>query len=196
MIVGCDEKSAERISSLLRKGGVAVIPTDTLYALSASIYNEEGVRRIYQLKKREEPLPVGVSSIRMMGEIAHLNDTAVKLVKTFMPGPLTLVLPKRKVPDYVSREGVAVRIPNHNIALKIIEEVGPITLTSANVHGGEEPATVDIAIQQLGDEVDIYMDCGKLGGRASTILDLRNGIRILREGPISMEEIMEVLDAP
>ncbi len=196
MIVGCDEKSAERISSLLRKGGVAVIPTDTLYALSASIYNEEGVRRIYQLKKREEPLPVGVSSIRMMGEIAYLNDTAVKLVKTFMPGPLTLVLPKRKVPDYVSREGVAVRIPNHNIALKIIEEVGPITLTSANVHGGRNPVSIDIAIQQLGDEVDIYMDCGKLGGRASTILDLRNGIRILREGPISMEEIMEVLDAP
>jgi len=196
MIVGCNEKGAEKVSTILKRGGIAVIPTDTLYGLSASIYNEEGVKRIYKLKKREDPLPVGVSSIHMMSEIAYLNEIAVKLVEKFMPGPLTLILPKKNVPDYVSREGVAMRIPNHKITLKIIEEVGPITLTSANVHGGEEPVTVDIAIKQLGEGVDIYMDCGKLGGKASTILDLRDGMKMLREGPISMEEIMGVLNAP
>ena len=193
MIVGCDEKGIKKAVEILKKD-VAVIPTDTLYALSSYIFNEKAVKKVYILKGRTDPLPVGVCSLEMMEEIAVVGEKAKKLVEKFMPGGLTIILPKKRVPDYVSKSGVAVRIPNCEIALKIIEKVGPITLTSANIHGRENPVTVDVSISHFGEKVPLYMNCGKLGGKASTIVDLRGGeIKVIREGPISSDYIKRVL---
>jgi L-threonylcarbamoyladenylate synthase len=92
----------------------------------------------------------------------------------------------------VANEKVGIRIPANDLAIELASN-GPITATSANLHGGKEPITIEIAKKQLGNEVSIYLDCGKLPGGKSTIYDIAKG-KILREGIISEREILKALN--
>lgn len=184
----------------LRSGGIVIYPTDTLYALGVDVYNEKAVRKIFEVKKRplDNPLPVAVSDISNIEKIAFVNDNARKLAEYFLPGPLAMVLNKKSIiPDIVTGglDNVAVRIPDNNVALELLSQYGPLTVTSANVHGKEVPdVTRDIMVQFNSSDVDVYLDYGKLNGSPSTIVDVTTSKpRIIREGTITKKEILDVI---
>jgi len=134
--------------SALKNGELIVYPTDTLYGIGADIFNEEAVKKVFEVKRRpfSEPLSVAVSSYRDIEKLAYVNDEIMKIVKKFLPGPLTLVLRKKEtVTDIVTAGGdsIAIGIPNNEIALKIVSNFVFITATSTNIHNKPVPSTID-----------------------------------------------------
>ncbi|MCD6468656.1 MAG: threonylcarbamoyl-AMP synthase [Thermoplasmata archaeon] len=192
------EQNISFIAHHILKGGVALYPTDTLYALGSSIFDENAVRKVFEIKKRPftEPLPVAVDSEVKLEEIVFLNDDAKRLIDVFLPGPLTIVLKKRDVPDVVTagKPTVAVRIPGNDKALKLLSETGPLTVTSANIHGKPVLGGVEEIRRQLGVDLPA-IDDGWLSEDPSTIVDLTaDKPMVLREGIISKGRIMDVID--
>jgi L-threonylcarbamoyladenylate synthase len=192
--------SLDEIREIYTRGELFVYPTETLYGLGADPFNETAIKRLYKVKRRpiHMPVSIAVSNIEMMENLGEVNDTARTIAEKFLPGPVTVLLKgTRDVPGILKKEGsVAVRIPNHPVALGIIEITGPITATSANIHGEKEPLEVGEAIDQLGDDVRLYIDCGesRLKG-PSTIVDCTGAsISIIRKGVIPEKEIRVLFD--
>ncbi len=187
MILPCDFSSVDKISEYARNEPV-VIPTDTLYGLAMSIYGP--VERIYEVKRRprDKRFPVGVSSVDMMREIAELSPESEMLVQKFMPGALTIVV-KSRVPD-ITGATIGVRIPAHHIPIRLIENIGPITMTSANISGHKAPVRIEDTFD-LG--VKYGIDCGELSGKPSTIVSMVDGIKLIREGAIPFEKILTAM---
>ena len=187
-------------SRIVRKGGLVVYPTETVYGLGCDPFNIEAVKRIFKVKgERRKPLPILASSVKHVEKIAFISQEGEKIAKEFWPGPLTLVFPKKLIlPDIVTcnLDSVGVRIPKHDVALKLIDlSNGLLVGTSANKTGEKPPRTVQEAIQQLKEEVDVILDGGRTSlGRPSTVADLTSKKpRILREGPISLKEISNII---
>jgi len=184
---------------VLREGDIVVYPTDTLYALGADALNEDVVKKVFILKKRPfvNPISVAVSSYDGLRKIAFADQRVRRLFDHFLPGPLTLVLKKKRlVPDVVTAGShkVAVRVPNNNIALDLLNHFGPLTATSANLHGMLVPYTINNICKQFSTgAVSVYLDDGRLDKKPSTIVDLTTKEPvILREGIISKDEILRV----
>ncbi len=189
------EWTAERIA----EGGVVAIPTDTVYGIAASLAHPAAIERIYEIKGRPEsqPLPVLVSSIEALSHLVYLDDVIVALLDAFWPGPLTVVLPAAtRLPNHVLGPGnrVGVRLPNHYIAIEIIEKAGgAIACTSANRSGAPAAATAQAVAETIGPDLDLILDGGSApGGVASTVVAIDGlSLRFIREGAISMEELSE-----
>lgn len=183
----------------LQNGNIIVYPTDTLYALGADIFNENAVKKIFIVKKRpiNVPLPVAVSNIKEIKKIAILDEKAKHLAECFLPGPLTLILNKKSnISDIVTSnlDKIAVRIPNNENALKLLSSFGPLTVTSANIHGNNTPFFIEEIKMQLKDNVEAYLDYGKLFGSPSTIIDMTfKNPKIVREGVITKREISDAI---
>ena len=185
---------------VLHEGGVIVYPTDTLYALGADIFNENAVRKVFEIKKRPwgNPLPVAVSSFKDIEDVAFMNESIIRLAECFLPGALTLILNKKSsVPNVVTGglEKVAVRIPDNEVALELLSKFGPLTVTSANLHGEKTLGLInDIKMQFNVDDVSVYLDHGELHGLPSTIVDMTlEEPKIIREGAITKREIMDMI---
>ena len=183
-------------SRIVKKGGLIVYPTETVYGLGCDPFNIEAVKRIFKVKgERRKPLPILASSIDNVEKIASVSQEGKKIAKKFWPGPLTLVFPKKLVlPDIVTckLDSVGVRIPEHDVALQLISlSNGLLIGTSANRTGEKPPRTVQEVTQQLKEEVDVILDGGPTTlGKPSTVADLTSKKpRILREGPISLKGI-------
>jgi len=191
----------DQILSFLRAGGVIGFPTDTSYGLGADPFSERAVRRIFEIKGRPETKPILllVNSIEMATHIAHLSDKAQELAQRFWPGPLTMILPARdSVPSLLTAGTgtIGIRWPSAEFAERLIARFGrPITATSANRSGLPSTVTASEVCQQLGDDLELVVDGGRLPSRSgSTLLDLTSvPPRILREGPIQEAELSDVL---
>jgi L-threonylcarbamoyladenylate synthase len=178
-----------------------VFPTDTLYALGADIWNEEAVRSVFTAKQRplDQPVPIAVSSLSDIEDIAVINTPAHQLAHHFLPGALTLVLQKKT--DALGlitsgKESIAVRIPNHPIALALLSTLGPLTVTSANLHNTQPHSTVFEIAQNLSSHSSQlkYLDAGELKGKPSTIVDCTTpSPKILRQGAIPSKAIRDAL---
>ncbi|HEU0075207.1 MAG TPA: L-threonylcarbamoyladenylate synthase [Dehalococcoidia bacterium] len=187
--------------SLLRNGGVISMPTDTLYALTAAADDATAVRRVFEIKGRQQgrPLPLFVSGLESAERIAELNETARRLASQFWPGQLTIVVSKRQTYESEALAGsatVGLRVPDNQIARAVIEALGaPVTGTSANLSGGPDPVTAADVRSQLGDRVDLILDAGPCArGIGSTIVDCSGDEPvILREGAISSERVFAAL---
>jgi L-threonylcarbamoyladenylate synthase len=177
----------------IKTGKLVIYPTDTLYGLGADIFNKKAIQKIFRVKRRPFtlPLPVMVSDMDMMKQIAHISPAAKKIITKFLPGPLTIILQKKQiVPDIITKEKIAIRIPNNKTALYLASHCGPLTATSANIHGGKEPVSIKIAQEQIGINDFIYLDQGPLLGIPSTIIEpTEDNIKIYRQGAISREEL-------
>ena len=187
-------------SRIVRGGGLAVYPTDTVYGLGCDPFNVTAVKRVFRVKgEREKPLPILASSIGHVEKIASLSPEAEKIARRFWPGPLTLIVPKKPIlPEVVTcnMNSVGVRVPNHAVAIQLINlSNGLLVGTSANKTGEKPPQTAHEAARQLGEEVDVVLDGGPTTlGVSSTVADLTlEKLRILREGPINFKEISQVL---
>lgn len=197
--VGVEEAVSEA-SLVVSSGGLIVYPTDTVYGLGADPFNEAAVERVFEAKRREaKPMPVLVSSVEAARRIAYVSAEAEALIEAFWPGPLTIVLPSRGLlPSRVSAglSSIGVRMPSHGVALRLIEACGGLLVgTSANISGRQPPRTVEEALAQLGDAVDLALDAGPATyGRPSTVVELTDGgLKLIREGALSWSEIARVL---
>ncbi len=189
-----------RAINALKNGKIIVYPTDTLYGLGADIYNDNAVRKVFQIKNRsfDNPLSIAVSNFDELEKIAFLNDASRHLAEAFLPGRLTLLLKKRRIiPDIVTAglEKVAVRIPDNKVALELLSEFGPLTATSANIHGKKTPVIIkEILMQFKEEDISSYLDIGRLNGKPSTIVDATGKhIRLVRLGSISQKEILDAV---
>ncbi len=190
----------KEVARVLRNGGIVVYPTDTVYGVGGDPFNERVVDRVFIIKRRgRKPLPILVSSIDIVVEIAYVSGTALQLMRYFWPGPLTLVLPvKKRLPPKITfgTGKIGVRMPAHKIPLLLARELsGAIIGTSANISGHPAPRTADEALKELGELVDIVLDAGPTPrGLPSTVVEVDDDkIKILREGPISFKEILKVI---
>ena len=189
----------------LRNGGVAAIPTDTVYGLAAHGLDPAAVARVFEVKGR----PAGMALPLLLADTADLSlccvdvpDSALSLADAFWPGSLTLVLRRSgAVPDDVTAGGdtVAVRVPDHPVPREIARRLGsPITGTSANRTGLPPATTADEVREQVGDRVDYVLDGGPVrSGVPSTVLDLtRPTPAIVRPGAVSAGAIAEAWARP
>jgi len=193
-----NEKIIGKIIEKLRKGAVIIYPTETCYGLGCSIKAKKAIERIYKIKKRNKnkALSVIVSSEGIIGRYAKIGVKEKLLMKKFMPGPLTIVAEKKEnVPEILSKEGIAFRIPGNKTALKLCRQLNePIITTSANLEGEKEIYSAGEAIKKFSGKVDIIVDAGVIPKRKpSTIYDAKAG-KVLREGKIKEKEIIKVLE--
>jgi L-threonylcarbamoyladenylate synthase len=186
---------------VIDQGDLLVYPTETLYALGANPFSEDAIKKLFEVKKRPltMPISVAVSDLEMMVDIADVSELAEKIARHFLPGPLTLLMRKRaKLPSILTSGSdiIAIRIPKHEVALKIIKTTGPITATSANLHGQPEPKNLDVAVNQLGEKVTLYFDCGECKYQnPSTIVDVSTpSVKIIRKGVIPDDKILSIIE--
>ncbi len=182
----------------MKTGDLIIIPTDTVYGLAAKLYDEEALEKIYQIKGREQSkqIPILCAAINDLDDIAIINDYAMKLMKAFWPGAITLVLLTR--PTFYEKTGektIAVRIPNHELALDLLQKYGVLRTTSINISG--EPPLDDInEIRNVfGQYVhEIYEQNIEPSKISSTVVDLSgDSIKILRAGTITEKDIIDVI---
>lgn len=205
LIQSAKKKESIRLAAdLLRQGKLVVFPTETVYGLGADALNEAAVCHIFEAKKRPsfDPLIVHAFSAKQAFALAKNVPPAAKvLAKQFWPGPLTLVLPKKRiVPDVVTSglETVALRVPAHPVARKLLREFGgPIAAPSANLFGRTSPTTAKHVQEDLGGSVSLILDGGRSAvGVESTVLKIENGAGvILRPGAVTAEDVSRWLPA-
>jgi L-threonylcarbamoyladenylate synthase len=198
---------AQRVTGLaeaaasLRKGDLAVIPTDTVYGLAADAFSPPAVTGLLAAKGRDRqmPPPVLVGTVRAATALVEdLNAFGKDLIDEFWPGGLTLVMRANRslIWDLGDTKGtVAVRMPLHELALELLKETGPLAVSSANRSGAPPATTAADAEAQLGEAVAVYLDGGPCSGDVpSTIVDLTGAVpKLLRRGVISIARLREVV---
>jgi tRNA threonylcarbamoyl adenosine modification protein (Sua5/YciO/YrdC/YwlC family) len=205
MATGTEEEREAALSSAtvaVQKGQLVVLPTDTVYGIGADAFDPMAVKELLAAKGRgrEMPPPVLVSATTTLDALAtKVPDYARRLVEEFWPGPLTLVCTQQSSLQWdlgETRGTVAVRMPDHELALALLERTGPMAVSSANKTGEPPAEDADAAERMLGEDVEIILDGGPVtGGLASTILDVTGERpRVLRLGALSVESLNEVLD--
>lgn len=192
--------ATQKAALVLRKGGIVLFPTDTLYGLAADATNPKALAKLRALKGREKkkPISVIVPDITSIETYAVLNDASRSLAQRFLPGALTLVIQATKnIPEELQLNGaIGIRIPDDPFCLALARAFGkPYTATSANKSGRETPATIREVLMQFGHEVNeiaLAIDDGDRNGKKpSTVVTTIDGVPyVLREGAIPSSEIL------
>lgn len=199
------DAAIERAVEILDAGGLVALPTETVYGLAGDADNALAVARIFAAKGRPRfnPLICHVTGRETAGTLVHIPEAMDRLIEAFWPGPLTLVLPKRArapVADLVSAglDRLAVRAPAHHVARQVLHRLGrPVAAPSANRSGRVSPTLARHVADDLGGEVELILDGGACGiGLESTIVGMdTDGLRILRPGSVTAEDIFEATGA-
>lgn len=190
-----DKKAIVSASAILKKGGLIIYPTETCYGLGADATNLRAVRKIIEVKARKTGkfIPIIISDMKMAEKYIVLNKDIKKLMRKFMPGPLTLVAKKKKIKTKRLLGGF--RIPSNRFAINLVRRFGkPITATSANISGKNPIYKISDIKKIFTDKVDLIIDSGNLLRRKpSTVFDVSSK-RILRKGKILKREILKSID--
>jgi L-threonylcarbamoyladenylate synthase len=193
-----DRSGVERVAELLRAGEVVGFPTDTVYGLAAMAANERAVRRVYELKDRSlsQPLVLMVAEPGQLEGWAHVDERARDYMRRWWPGPLTLVLPAHEnvgppLATAPRPRTIAVRIPDHDVALRLLREVGEALATTSANRTGEPPALTPLETAWVTGLAAV-LDGGRAPGAVpSTLLDISGEVPlILREGPVPAEALL------
>jgi len=195
-----DQKTVDLAAGVIKEGGIIIYPTDTVYGIGTNVLRPQSVLKVFEIKSRPltEPMPVAVSGLDMANELAFIPENARKLIGSFWPGALTVILRKKPTVPFEATGGgnyVGLRAPNHAVPLAIIKRSGlPLIATSANKHGGPSPVTAGEALKQVGEKVDLCLDAGRTEiQRPSTVLDLtKSPPVILRIGIVSVGAIQKI----
>ena len=169
--------------SVLMHDGIVVYPTETVYGLGADAFSDEAILKISEAKKRPVAMPISiaVSDFDMLEAVARVEPGMQAFLTTFLPGPVTVVLPARRTVPAILTGGtgmIGIRMPAHDLALQLIAKFdAPITATSANLHGAKDPVTP----AECTVPYEFLIDGGTLAGTPSTVVDLAEK-RILRAG--------------
>jgi L-threonylcarbamoyladenylate synthase len=185
---------------VLRHGGLVAFPTDTVYGLASLPFDRSSIDRLFTAKGRNSnrAIAILIGELEDLGAITPgLGEVGKRLAECFWPGPLTLVVPRNPaLPDVISpNDTIGVRMPDHPVALALLRSIGPLAVTSANLSGYENPNTAEQVMDQLNGRIHLIMDGGAtMGGIPSTVVDCTGpALVVLRPGPITMDELMQVL---
>ena len=195
MKVNCDNDGIKKVVEIFKNGGVIVFPTDTVYGIGCDPYNENAVKKIYEIKSRDKmkSLPVLAYSIDIVKQIVMMDKLTEKIVEKYWPGPLTLIL---KLKDQKLKkslnleEKIAIRIPNSECTLKLLKECNLLVGTSANVSGDSSFTDPQKCIENLKN-YDAFVDGGTITSKGeSTIIEIEDEkIHVIREGALKKEDI-------
>jgi L-threonylcarbamoyladenylate synthase len=185
----------ESVAAVLAGGGVAGVPTDTVYGIACRPDDPSALARLYAIKRRPEGMEVGLlgAGAADLEPLVAMSPAARRLAAAHWPGGLSLVLPA--VPGRglaVPRRGTSlmVRVPDHPLLRALLRRTGPLAVTSANRHGEPACATAEEVAARLGGELDAVLDGGPGDGRGSTIIDCtEDPPRVLRTGPLDLDEL-------
>ncbi len=164
----------DKAVTVLMHDGTVIYPTETVYGLGADAFSDEAILKVYEAKKRPLAMPVSiaVSDRDMLGAVARTEPWMEPFIDTFLPGPVTVILPARNSLPEILTGGtgmIGIRIPAHPLALELITKFdAPITSTSANLHGAKDPCTPD----ECTIPHELLIDGGRLPGTPSTVVDL------------------------
>ena len=185
---------------ILAGGGIVAFPTDTVYGLGAPAFDNAAIESIYLAKERpvEKAIPILIGDLSDLEKVGlDITDMALRFTARFWPGPLTCIIPKKPTlpPAVSATPTVAVRIPDHPDALALLRAAGPMAVTSANISGAQNPLTAQDVYDQLHGRIPLILDGGKTpGGIPSTLVDCTGDYPIiLREGPVTMENLISAL---
>lgn len=202
LLLGTDNKDLARASDILRSGGLVAIPTETVYGLGANAFDKDACLKIFAAKGRpaDNPLIVHIAhESQLVDIVAEVNDNAKKLIDTFWPGPLTIVMKKSKSIPYEVSAGldtVAVRMPSHKVAYALLDMCGlPIAAPSANTSGKPSPTSANHVFDDMNGKIEAIVDGGSCTvGLESTVIDVTDDVpRLLRPGGVTYEQLCDVL---
>jgi L-threonylcarbamoyladenylate synthase len=195
-----DEASIQRAIETIKGGEVVAFPTDTIYGVGVDPFNISAIIKLFEAKGRDynKAIAILVGDIGQVEAVAEkITESARKLIEKFWPGGLTVIVPKLKtVPDLLSaNQSIGLRMPDHPICLRLLNEFGPLATSSANISGKQNPLSSREVIGQLTGRIPLILDGGDCpGGVPSTVVDCVNDeARILRQGTISVQQIEAVL---
>ncbi len=204
VMLSTNDEDISFAAELINCGEVVGMPTETVYGLAADATDDNAVRKIFAAKNRpcDNPLIVHICDLSMLDDIASsIPDLVPILAKKFWPGPLTMIMPKSdKIPSVTSGglDTVGIRIPDHEVALALIEKSGkPLAAPSANLSGSPSPTNAQRVYEDMNGRVSAIIDGGECEvGVESTVIsfDDDGGIRILRPGRVSYEDFLTVTD--
>lgn len=182
----------KKAAAIVKKGGIVIFPTDTVYGIGCRADNLKSIKGIYRIKKRDnsKPLPVLIAAQRQLQDLkVIITRETKKLIDKFWPGPLTLVL----VTDYGKTLGV--RMPQHKAALALLEKTGPMATTSVNISGHKSAKAVKDIPLSIVQAVDLILDSGDCPlSLESTVVDMTGqDMKILREGCINRQKIAKAV---
>lgn len=184
----------------LEDGSIVIFPTDTVFGLACRIYDDKAINRIYNLKNRDfnKQLSVLCSTLVSVNDLVVINERVLKLAHNFWPGPLTMVLPaQKKIYKTTNQKTIGVRIPNHSLALDLINKNGPLITTSVNKSGQKPLVDLKDIIKNFENKVDyIYKEYHtQYLNVSSTVIDLTGPeIKYIRIGTITKDQIEAVLN--
>lgn len=205
----------EKVVKLLNDGGVGFMPSDTIYGLSAVALDEQAVRRLHKLKERSvlKPFIVLISDTKMLDLLAppqnlsgvvgnritehqvfgaglsELNKDAIELAQKYWPGPVTLICSAPNAPSWLDlgTKSLAIRVPKNSELRDLINEVGPIISTSANLEGEKPADSYEQAKNIFGDQLDFYVDVGRINFQPSTLVKVEGGkLVVVRKGQVKV----------
>lgn len=183
----------------VKNGGLAVIPTDTSYALICDAFNVGAITKLRMAKKQNSDvaLPIAAASIETIRGVANFSTVANDLASALWPGPLTvLTVAQDSLSWNIGQAGSAlsVRVPHHEVAQAVLSGIGPTVMTGAQLAGESSVQTVELAQAALSDLVDVYLDGGPLSPRISTVIDATTDhVRMIRKGELSLAQVREVM---
>ncbi len=197
-----DPSLIEKITGILKRGGIIAYPTETFYGLGADATDERAIEKIYTIKGRKgrKPISIIIGSAKDVDIFAvNISETSRKLMERFWPGGMTLIFEaSSSIPEILTAETgtIGIRNSSHVIATHLARNLpGALTATSANISGGKECTSADDVIESLGDRIDVLVDGGKTpGGSGSTVVDVsKEPPVILREGVVPSSLINEII---
>ena len=195
MKMDCNEKGIEKTWQVIKKGGIAIFPTDTVYGIGCNPYNINAVKKIYEIKSREKikSVPVLAYSLDIVKEITCIDSFTEKIIKKYWPGPLTLILKltdKKLKKSLKLDKKIAVRIPDSKCTLKLLEKCGLLVGTSANISGNSSYTNPNECIKNIKN-YDIFLNGGTITSKGeSTIIEIENEkIKMIREGVLKIKDI-------
>ncbi len=188
-----DPKAVSTAKQIIEDHGLIAFPTDTIYGVAGDPFNTTAIRKIYAVKERPQnkALPVLIGERCQLKElVVSVSELTRLIAEAFWPGALTLILPKGpRIPSDLSPyPTIGVRMPDLDFTLRLLTEIGPLAVTSANLSDGPNPTTAEEVLAQLGGRIDLVLDGGPTHGpMASTVVDVTGSeLKLLREGPISL----------
>ena len=196
--VNCDKEGIEIASQIINEGGIVIFPTDTVYGIGCNPYNKTSVEKIYEIKSRNivKSLPVLAYSKETAKKIVQFDKITEKIADKFWPGPLTIILKVKdeKIKKSLNLEDkIAIRVPNHECTLGLLQKCDFLVGTSANISGNSSYTNPKDCLEDMKD-YDVFFDGGIISsGGESTIIEMKNEeIKIIREGSLSKEEISQI----
>ncbi|MDB5161057.1 MAG: hypothetical protein JWO96_437 [Candidatus Saccharibacteria bacterium] len=180
-----------RIVEILKHGGIGFMPSDTVYGLSALAANKLAVKKIHTIKSRSyhRPFIVLISDISQLEELGISINDAEPAFK-YWPGPLSIICPAA-APEYLElgTGSLAVRLPDNEELIRLVDRTGPLISTSANLEGQETVHTVEEAREIFGDKLDFYVDAGEIDSKVSTIIKVQGDtLEVIRQGAVKIDK--------